>query len=130
MSDRLAIGFALRDPRRIDGLWDGVTAAGQWSHGPMNAAFEAAWSAWNGAGAVATGGWAGAALAALDFAGVSGEAVLCPSNTFMATPLAILQAGGRPVFVDCRRDDLCVDFASFEAAAERHRPRAAVLVHI
>jgi perosamine synthetase len=48
----------------------------------------------------------------------------------MATPLAILQAGGRPVFVDCNRDDLCMSFASFEEKAERHRPRACVLVHI
>ena len=48
----------------------------------------------------------------------------------MATPLAILAAGGRPVFVDCRRDDLCLSFEDFEAKAERHRPRAAVLVHI
>ena len=48
----------------------------------------------------------------------------------MATPLAILAAGGRPVFVDCNRDDLCMSFEDFEAKAERHRPRAAVLVHI
>ena len=40
-------------------------------------------------------GWAGGALAALEFAGVRGETVLCPSNTFMATPLAD-PAGGRP----------------------------------
>jgi dTDP-4-amino-4,6-dideoxygalactose transaminase len=96
----------------------------------MNAAFEAAWSAWNGAEAVALGGWAGGALAALDFAGVAGRPVLCPSNTFMATPLAILRAGGRPVFTDCGRDDLCMSFEAFEAAAERHRPAAAVIVHI
>jgi perosamine synthetase len=75
-------------------------------------------------------GWVGGALAALEFAGVREQTVLCPSNTFMATPLAILQAGGRPLFVDCNRDDLCMSFASFEAAAERHRPRACVLVHI
>jgi perosamine synthetase len=56
--------------------------------------------------------------------------VLCPSNTFMATPLSILRAGGEPVFVDCNRDDLCMSFADFERQAERHRPRAAFLVHI
>jgi dTDP-4-amino-4,6-dideoxygalactose transaminase len=48
----------------------------------------------------------------------------------MATPLTIAAAGGRPVFVDCNRDDLCMSFADFEAKAERHRPRACVLVHI
>jgi dTDP-4-amino-4,6-dideoxygalactose transaminase len=111
-------------------LWDDVIDSGQWAHGPMTAAFEAAWAAWNQAAAVATSGWAGGALAALDFAEVRGRAVLCPSNTFMATPLAILRAGGRPVFVDCRRDDLCMSFEAFQAAAERERPTAAVLVHI
>ena len=49
---------------------------------------------------VAFSGWTGAALAAVEFAGVRGETVLVPSNTFMATPLA------------------------------RHRPRAVMLVHI
>ena len=88
------------------------------------------WEDWNGAPAVATSGWGGGALAALDFAGVSGQAVLCPSNTFMATPLAILKAGGRPVFVDCNREDLCMSFADFERKAERERPGACVLVHI
>ena len=125
-----AIGFDPRDRARLHELWDGVIDSGQWSHGPMNAAFEAAWAAWNGADAVATGGWAGGALAALEFAEVRGRAVLCPSNTFMATPLAIHKAGGEPVFVDCRRDDLCVDFDAFVAAAERVRPAAAVIVHI
>ncbi|MEA2171377.1 MAG: perosamine synthetase [Solirubrobacteraceae bacterium] len=128
--DQFAIGFDSRDRERLHILWDEVIDSGQWSHGPMNAAFEAAWSAHNGAGSVAVGGWAGGALAALDFAEVAGRPVLCPSNTFMATPLAITKAGGRPAFVDCRRDDLCMSFESFVAAAERVNPAAAVLVHI
>ena len=61
----------------------------------MTARFEAAWSELHGVGSVATGGWSGAALAALDFAGVRGEKVLCPSNTFMATPLSIVHSGAR-----------------------------------
>lgn len=128
--DSFAIGFDARDRARLHELWDDVIDSGQWSHGPMNAAFEARWSQYNGAEAVATGGWAGGALAALRFVGVQDEAVLCPSNTFMATPQAIVGAGGRPVFVDCRRDDLCVDFESFAAAARARRPKAAVVVHI
>ena len=49
----------------------------------------------------------------------AGETVLCPSNTFMATPLAIIRAGGEPVFVDCNRDDLCMSFDDFEAQGRR-----------
>ena len=128
--DEFAIGFDQRDRARLHALWDEVIDSQQWAHGPMTQRFEAAWEDWNGAPAVATSGWGGGALAALDFAGVSGQAVLCPSNTFMATPLAILKAGGRPVFVDCNREDLCMSFADFERKAARERPRACVLVHI
>jgi dTDP-4-amino-4,6-dideoxygalactose transaminase len=127
---RFAIGFDPRDRPRLHALWDEVIDSQQWSQGEMTRRFEAAWAAWNGAGSVAMASWTGAALAALRFAGVNGAEVLCPSNTFMATPLAILAAGGRPVFVDCNREDLCMSFADFEAKAERHRPRACVLVHI
>ena len=96
----------------------------------MTARFEAAWAAWNGAGAVATASWTGGAIAALEFVDVRGEAVLCPSNTFMATPLAILAAAGRPVFVDCNRDDLCASLRDIEAKLHQHRPKAVFLVHI
>jgi perosamine synthetase len=72
----------------------------------------------------------GAALAALEYAGVRGETVLCPSNTFMATPLAAVHAGAGVQFVDCNRSDLCMSFADFEAKVAQHRPRAAIVVHI
>ena len=32
--------------------------------------------------------------------------------------------------MDCNREDLCMSFADFEAKAERHKPKAAFLVHI
>jgi perosamine synthetase len=127
---RFAIGFDERDRGRLHALWDEVIDSQQWSQGAMTERFEAAWAAWNGVEAVALSGWAGGALAALEYAGVRGEAVLVPSNTFMATPLAVQAAGARPLFVDCNRDDLCMSFADFEAKASRHRPRACVLVHI
>jgi perosamine synthetase len=125
-----AIGFDDRDRPRLHRLWDEVFASQRWSDGEMTRRFEAAWQEWNGLPAVATSGWTGAAMAALAFAEVAGQRVICPSNTFMATPLAIQAAGAEVVFADCRRDDLCMSFDSFQQAAERTRPRAAVLVHI
>jgi perosamine synthetase len=125
-----AIGFDPRDRRRLHALWDAVLDSQQWSEGTMVARFEAAWAKWNGLEAVALSGWGGGALAALAFAGVRGRRVLCPSNTFMATPLAIRAAGGQPVFVDCNREDLCMSANDLEEKIERHRPRACVLVHI
>jgi perosamine synthetase len=127
---RFAIGFDHRDRGRLHELIDGVLDSERWSEGALTERFESAWAEWNRLPAVAFSSWAGGALAALDFAEVRGEVVLCPSNTFMATPLAAVWAGARVEFVDCNREDLCMSFADFERQAERHRPRAAILVHI
>jgi dTDP-4-amino-4,6-dideoxygalactose transaminase len=127
---RFGIGFDHRDRARLHALIDEVLDSERWSEGPMVSRFESAWQEWNKLPAVAMSSWTGGALAALDFAGVRDEVVLCPSNTFMATPLAALHAGARVELVDCNRHDLCMSFADFEAQAERHRPRAAILVHI
>ncbi|MDX6568996.1 MAG: perosamine synthetase [Gaiellales bacterium] len=125
-----AIGFDQRDRARLHALWDEVMTSQRWSQGSLVESFESAWQRWNGLPSVATSSWSGAALAALEFAGVRGGTVLCPSNTFMATPLAARAAGAEVVFVDCNREDLCTSFADFEAKAIAHRPRAAFLVHI
>ncbi len=127
---RFAIGFDHRDRDRLFELWTEVLDSEQWSEGPKLEAFERRWSDWNGLDAVGLSSWAGGALAALEFAGVRGKTVLCPSNTFMASPLAAIAAGAEVEFVDCNREDLCMSFADFEEKAERHAPRAAILVHI
>jgi dTDP-4-amino-4,6-dideoxygalactose transaminase len=127
---RFAIGFDLRDRARLHALWERVFESQMWSDGELTREFEAAWSAWNGLEAVAFNGWTGAALAALEWAGVRGEKVLVPSNTFMATPLAAIHAGAQVEFVDCNRDDLCMSFDDLERKVATHRPRAVFLVHI
>jgi perosamine synthetase len=127
---RFAIGFDHRDRARLHELIDDVLDSNRWSEAEMVSRFEAAWKAWNELPAVALSSWAGGALAALHFAAVQGETVLCPSNTFMATPLAAIRSGAEVQFVDCNREDLCMSFEDFERKAERHKPRAAFLVHI
>jgi perosamine synthetase len=127
---RFAIGFDERDRVRLHELWDLVVDAGQWTEGPLTRAFEADWGDWNGLSALSFSSWAGAALAALEFFEVRGTTVLCPSNTFMATPLAAINAGARVEFVDCNRDDLCMSLGDLEEKMDRHRPRAVFLVHI
>jgi perosamine synthetase len=130
LSGDFRIGFDPRDRDRVHRLWDEVIDSQRWTEGPMVERFEAAWEAWNGVPAVATSGWSGGALAALEHAGVRGETVLCPSNTFAATVLTTRAAGADVAFVDCNREDLCVSFEHFEAQARRYRPRAAWVVHI
>jgi perosamine synthetase len=129
--ERFAIGFDHRDRARLHALWDQILDAERWSEGDMTARFEALWGEQHGMGAVATSGWTGAALAALDYAGVGpGDTVLCPSNTFMATPLAAVHLGAEVAFVDCERDDLCLSAADLERKIAAHRPKAVIVVHI
>jgi perosamine synthetase len=102
----------------------------RWSEGPLTAQFEAAWEAHDALPAVALSSWTGGALAALEWAQVRGRKVVVPSNTFMATPMAVLAAGATPVFGDCRRDDLCLSLAEVERLIDAHDPAAVFLVHI
>jgi perosamine synthetase len=128
--DKFAIGFDLRDRERLHALWDTVLDTHMWSDGPMVRGFEERWSAWNGLPAVATHTWTGAALAALEFFELRGKTVLCPSNTFMGSPLSIEAVGAHVEFVDCNRDDLCMSFADLERKVAQHKPAAVMLVHI
>ena len=128
--ERFAIGFDQRDRARLHELWDGVIDSNRWSEGELTKAFEAAWEAHNELPAIATSSWTGGALAALQWAQVRGRTVVVPSNTFMATPLAVLGAGATPVFGDCRRDDLCLSLAETERLIDAHDPAAVFLVHI
>jgi perosamine synthetase len=126
-----AIGFDPRDRARFHALIDEVLDSGRWSEGDFTRRFEDAWERHNELPAVALSGWTGGALAALDFAHIGkGDTVLCPSNTFMATPLAVLHVGANVEFVDCSREDLCMSFQDFVAKAEKYKPKAAVLVHV
>jgi perosamine synthetase len=127
---RFAIGFDAHDRARLHELWDGVIDSNRWSEGELTASFEAAWARHNGLRAVATASWTGGALAALEWTGVRGRNVVVPSNTFAATPLAVIAAGGTPVFGDCRRDDLCLSIEEVERLVDRHDPAAVFLVHI
>lgn len=129
-AEQFAIGFDPRDRSRVHAAWDEVFESNRWTEGPFTERFEQLWAAWSGQPSVAFGSWAGGALACLEFIGVKGRAVLCPSNTFMATPLSILKAGGEAQFVDCNRHDLCISYDDFVVKAEQCRPAAAWVVHI
>ena len=60
---------------------------------------------------------------------VRGGAVVMPSNTYMATPLAAIKAGAQVRFVECRWDDLQMDPEDLERKIDKDT-KAAVLVHI
>lgn len=125
-----SVGFDRRDSVRLLDMWEKILTSERWTEGPFTARFEELWSGWNKLASVAMSSWSGAALAALEYAQVRGRVVLCPSNTFMAPPLAIMKAGGRVEFVDCNRSDLCISYDDFVAKAKETHPAAACVVHI
>ncbi len=127
---RFTIGFDPDDKAKIHAYWDEIFETQQWTEGRFTKLFEDSWAAWNGLPAAAFSSWSGAALAALEHYGLRGKTVLCPSNTFMATPLATLRAGARVEFVDCNREDLCLSFDDLKRKVETHRPAAVWVVHI
>lgn len=127
---KFTIGFEKEDTKKLHQMWDEIIETHKWSEGKFTQMFEEKWSAYNNIDAVAFSSWGGAALAALEFFNIKGKTVLCPSNTFMATPLSVLKAGGNVEFVDCNKDDLCMSLDDLKDKIERYNPTAVFLVHI
>jgi len=127
---RFTIGFDLDDRERVHRYWDEIFDTQQWTESKFTTLFEERWSSWNGLPSLAFSSWSGAAQAALEYYKVQGKTVLCPSNTFMATPLSVVKAGARLEFVDCNREDLCLSFEDLKRKADKFRPAAVWIVHI
>jgi len=127
---KFRIGFEREDIKKIHRYWDEIIESQQWSEGKFTKIFEEKWSEHNDALSVAFSSWGGAALAALEFFNVKGKTVLCPSNTFMATPLSVIKAGASVEFVDCNKNDLCLSLEDLKIKAEKYKPVAIWVVHI
>jgi dTDP-4-amino-4,6-dideoxygalactose transaminase len=100
------------------------------SAGARVAAFEAGFASWIGVPhAVAVSSGTAALHAALVAVGVGpGDEVIVPSRTFVATPLAVMHAGARPVFADSCGDQT-LDPRSIEVLVTP-RTRAVIAVHL
>ena len=127
---KFTIGFEKEDARKFHECVDDIIASQKWTEAKYTKLFEEKWAAHNGLPTVAFSSWGGAALAALEYFQLSGKTVLCPSNTFMATPLSVVKAGGRVEFVDCNRTDLCLSFEDLKRKVDEFRPAAVWVVHI
>jgi perosamine synthetase len=125
-----SIGFDKRDLPKIHEAFDKIIASNKWTEGYYTELFESKWAQWNNLQSAAFSSWSGAALTAMEFFNLRGKTILCPSNTFMATPLAILNAGAEVQFVDCNKTDLCMSYDDMVAKAKKHNPAAVWVVHI
>jgi len=127
---KFTIGFEKEDGRKLHAYIDEIIASGKWTEARFTKLFEEKWSEYNRLPAVAFSSWGGAALAALEFFDIRGRTVLCPSNTFMATPWSVVKAGGAVEFVDCNTSDLCLSFEDLKQKVEAFKPAAVWVVHI
>lgn len=127
---RFAIGFDTGDVKQLQDYWNRILETQQWSEGYFTEEFERKWSEYLDLPSLAFSSWGGAAMAALEFFDIKGKIVLCPSNTFMATPLSVIKAGGRVEFVDCNREDLCLSVEDLKLKIDQYRPAAVWVVHI
>jgi len=125
-----SIGFDKRDLPLVHEAFNKIVASNKWTEGYYTELFENKWAELNNLDSVAFSSWSGAALAVMEYYSLREKTVLCPSNTFMATPLAIEHAGAKVQFVDCNRFDLCMSFDDFKIKAEKHKPAAVWIVHI
>jgi dTDP-4-amino-4,6-dideoxygalactose transaminase len=127
---KFRIGFEKEDVKKLYQYWDEIIAKEQWSEGKFTKLFEEKWSDFNQLNSVAFASWCGAALAALEFFDIKGKTVLCPSNTFMATPLSAMKLGCKIEFIDCNRYDLCLSLEDLKTKIRQFNPAAVWIVHI
>lgn len=100
-----------------------------WSEGKMLRTFEEKFGEYVKLDSKAVSSGGAGLLAILDYIDVSGKDVLVPSNTFWADARAVKLAGGRPVYVDCNRDDLCMSFEDMKVKITENT-KAVIVVHI
>ncbi len=87
-----------------------VLKSGRLTDGPQMEIFEKEFAAYNNTKyAVATSSGSGALNIALQHYNLKGQEVIVPTNTFVATPNAVIFAGGKPVFADMNQETLGIN---------------------
>ncbi len=61
--------------------------------------------------------------------GIEGKSIVLPTNTFLATALAVVHSGNRVIFVDSKPDTFCIDPEDLEKKITEDTA-AVILVHI
>ena len=123
------IYFSEQDRAQICDRIDGILKSGALTLGPIGASFEAEFAAYTGAAhAIAVNSGTSALEIVLRCWDVAGRKVVVPTNTFLATALAVWHAGAEVVFADAG-DDLCADPDHIERLID-DRTAAVIVVHI
>lgn len=115
----------------IRAAMDEVLESTQFILGSAVDAFEADFARYLGVRhAVGVGSGLDALRLAVEACGIgAGDEVIIPANTYIATALAVSQAGATPILVDCREDTYEIDPDKIESAITP-RTRALMPVHL
>lgn len=116
---------------RLDGAWRRVMHSGKYVLGPEVEAFEGEWAAYCGAKhCVGLANGLDALTLCLRAWGIgAGDEVLVPSNTYIATWLAITHVGAKPIPVEPHEDTHNVDARHLEQAVTP-ATKAIIAVHL
>lgn len=107
-----------------------VLQSGYLTMGKKVAQFEEKFSKFTGTKyAIATNSGTSSLEIVLRAMGVEGKSVIVPSNTFMATPVSVIHAGGRVIFADCQIENLQLDPDDLKRKI-RSDTKGVILVHI
>ena len=124
------IHFPEEDRKAILQQIDGAMTTGQLTLGEHGHAFETEFAAYVGSRyAIAVNSGSSAIEITLRILGVHGKEVLVPTNTFFATPAAVLHAGGRIRFLDMDPNTLSVSLDSLNENLSRDTV-GVIVVHI
>lgn len=125
----MVIPFEKEYRKRFYELEEKIFDSNFWSEGEMLKEFERKFGEYVKLGARAMSSGGAALLGILDYVDVRGKDVLVPSNTFWADARAVQMAGGRPIFVDCNKTDLCISLEDIECKTTNNT-KALIIVHI
>ncbi len=127
---RFKIGFDPKDKKKLHKYWNEILDKQLWSDGRFWPLFNEKWKNYVGVRSIALSNWSDAMRLVMKYFLLCDKTVLVPSNTFMATPLSVMAAGGRVEFVDCNKDDLCMSYYDLVKKIDMFKPAAVVVVHI
>ena len=117
----------------LESIKDGITKvlkSGQLTMGENVIRFEKEFAKFCGTKhAIATNSGTSALEMAFRALKVNGSSVIVPTNTFMATASSVIHAGGKIIFADVMKDNLCLDPEELEDKVQRST-KGVCLVHI
>ena len=110
-------------------LLDKVFSSDTLAQGEMTREFESLFSESVGLRATSTSSGSGGLYALLSLVDILGKDVIVPTCSCVAVPLTVVQAGGKVIFSDCKKEDLCIGVENIQAVITDNTS-AVIVIHV